>query len=301
MSNFIRKCPTCGVTISYTNKYNMLNAVKKNSNCKSCGLKLTITDDRRERMRLRVLGDKNPMYMRFGNLNPFFNKTHNEETKQKMRENKNYSTYKTEDFRNKMRLLSSGKNNSMFGKSVYDIWVDKYGLEIANIKLKELKLKQSKSNSGENNPMYGKPSPVGSGNGWSGWYKGWFFRSIKELSYMINVIEKYNINWVSAELEDFRITHTDFRGINRTYMADFILNEKYLVEIKPKKLWNSNSVIRKKNSAIEFCKKNNLIYKLRDIPNLSSTELLELYKSKKIVFTKKYEKKFIESYLNEPN
>jgi hypothetical protein len=282
MSNFTRKCPICDITIGYSNKYIMLNANRKNSNCKSCSRK----------------GENNPMFGKFGELNPFFNKHHTEETKQKIIENKDYSSYKTNEFRDKMRELSLGKNNNMFGKSVYNVWVEKYGVETAGIKLKELKIKQSKNSSGKNNPMFGKPSPVGSGNGWSGWYNGWFFRSIKELSYMINVIEKNNIEWVSAESNIYQMNYVDFKGGNRTYTADFILNNKYLIEIKPKKLWYSDSVIRKKISAINFCNENNLIYKLRDTPNLSSEKLKELYETKQIIFTDRYEEKFISKYIN---
>ncbi|MBR4316812.1 MAG: hypothetical protein IKP65_07630 [Alphaproteobacteria bacterium] len=43
----------------------------------------------------------------------------------------------------------------------------------------ELKKKYSEKSKGKNNPMYGKPAPKGSGNGVSGWYKGWFFRSLR--------------------------------------------------------------------------------------------------------------------------
>jgi hypothetical protein len=281
MSNFTRKCPICNITISYSNKYIMLNANRKNSNCKSCSMK----------------GENNPMFGKFGELNPFFNKHHTEDSKKKMSENKDYSIYKTDKFKNKMRILASGENNSMFGKSVYSVWVEKYGKETADIKLEQLKIKQSKNSSGENNPMFGKPSPVGSGNGWSGWYNGWFFRSIKELSYMINVIEKNNIEWVNAESNIYQINYIDYKGNNRTYTADFILKNKYLIEIKPKKLWYSDSVVRKKISAIKFCNENNLTYKLRDTPNLSSKKLKELYETKQIIFTKRYEEKFVEKYL----
>ena len=72
MSNFTRKCPICNITIGYSNKYIMLNANRKNSNCRSCSRK----------------GENNPMFGKFGELNPFFNKHHTEETKQKMREDR---------------------------------------------------------------------------------------------------------------------------------------------------------------------------------------------------------------------
>ena len=42
--------------------------------------------------------------------------------------------------------------------------------------------------------MYGRFSPRGSGNGWSGWYKEWYFRSLLELSYMINET-KFNMGY----------------------------------------------------------------------------------------------------------
>jgi hypothetical protein len=277
----------------------MLNAEKRNSNCKSCGLKLSITEERREFMRQRVLGENNPMYGKFGELNPFFGKKHTKESKQKITENKDYSSYKTEEFRNKISKLMSGENNPRYnGKSNYNIWVEKYGKEIADEKLKKLKEQQSKNSSGENNPMFGKPSPIGSGNGWSGWYKGWFFRSIKELSYMINVIESNNIEWISAESNKFKINYINYKNKQRTYTADFVLNNKYLIEIKPKNLWNSDLVVRKQKSAIEFCKENNLIYKLRDVRNLSTEELKNLYLSKDIIFTERYEKIFNDKYFN---
>ena len=47
--------------------------------------------------------------------------------------------------------------------------------------------------------MFGRPTPQGSGNGWKGWYKGWFFRSLKELSYVVNVLEPNGDIWESAE------------------------------------------------------------------------------------------------------
>ena len=296
MEKYIRRCPTCGKTIEYKTIYNLKNAERDERQCKSCGIKSSITEERRENMRIRVLGENNPMFGKFGELNPFFNKTHTKESKMKMIENKDYSVYKTEEFKEKMSKLSSGKNNSMYGKSVYDIWVKKYGVEIANNKLKELKLKQSKNSSGKNNPMFGKPSPIGSGNGWSGWYKGWYFRSIKELSYMIYVIERNGIEWVTAESNNFKIKYLDYKNQERTYTADFILNGKYLIEIKPKKLWKSDLVTRKQESAIRFCDDNNLIYKLRDVPSLTFEEIKKLYLTNIIIFTERYNKKFIEKY-----
>lgn len=62
----------------------------------------------------------------------------------------------------------NGKDNPMYGKSFYDVWVDKYGEEYANKKIKIWKQNQSDiqkgrkrpdislRNNGENNPFFGK-------------------------------------------------------------------------------------------------------------------------------------------------
>ena len=206
---FQRNCPICNKIINYSNIYAMRKADEKNSKCKSCGVKLYITDEIKQKMSDRVSGKNNPMFGMLKEKNPFYGKKHTEETKKKMLLNKDYSIYKTEEFRNKISKITSGRNNPMFGKNFYDIWVEKYGKEVANDKLKDYKTKQSENNKGDKNKMFGKPSPNGSGNGWSGWYNGWFFRSILELSYMINIIEKYNISWKNAESDDCLLYTSD--------------------------------------------------------------------------------------------
>ena len=140
--------------------------------------------------------------------------------------------------------------------------------------------------------MYGRPSPKGSGNGWSGWYKGWYFRSLKELSYMVKVIERFNLDWKTAESKEFTIKYTDHNHVDRTYTADFIINNKYMVEIKPKKLWNSKLVKLKESSAVKFCGLNGLKYKLIDITKLSHKEILILWEEGLIKFIDRYENKF---------
>jgi hypothetical protein len=285
MENLIRKCPECDNIIEYKNKYILKESEKKNRKCKSCSRK----------------GENNPMFGKKGNLNPFFGKKHSEESKNKIRVNKNYETYKTIDFKDKMSKINKGENNPMFGKSFYDVWVKRYGVDIANKKMIEYKEKQSFNNKGENNSMYGKPSPNGSGNGWSGWYKGWFFRSIKELTYMIKVIERFNLEWETGENKKYVVEYCDYKGNKRNYFPDFIISNKYVVEIKPKKLFKSDLVVRKKNAASLFYEKINLKYKLISIDSIPTNEIIELYNEKKIIFTEKYEKKFIKMFLQSSN
>jgi hypothetical protein len=166
-------------------------------------------------------------------------------------------------------------------------------------KEKALKMKNRLSvlNSGENNGMFGKPSPKGTGNGWSGWYKNWYFRSLRELSFMINYIERFNLKWQTLENKKYAIPYINYEGTKRNYFPDFLINNKYIIEVKPKKLWNSIDVKNKKDAAEKFCEKNNLIYKLIDPFQISEKIILNLYMTKQIIFSSKYEEKFKQKYL----
>ena len=272
----IRNCPVCFKEITYKNKVSHKKALKINRPCSRCANKERANrPEEKKRMQIISTG-------RTGEKNHFYQKTHNKETKQKI------ST--------KISEINIGKNNPMYGKTVYQFWVNKFGEDVADQKLVKLKDKQSKASSGKNNPMYGKPSPNGSGNGWSGWYKGWFFRSLIELTFMVNLIERFGFDWESAETNKWKIQYIDYKGTERNYFPDFILNGKYVVECKPKRLWNSDSVVKKKEAAKLFCKDNNLIYKLMDIGCLSEEKIVYLRNNNLIKFTDRYEQKFKERY-----
>jgi hypothetical protein len=53
----------------------------------------------------------------------------------------------------------SGENNPMYGKNVYNIWINKYGKQIADEKLISSNNKKSIQSTGENNPIYGTTRP----------------------------------------------------------------------------------------------------------------------------------------------
>jgi len=176
----------------------------------------------------------------------------------------------------------------------YDVWKIEFGEEIANQKRKEITLKSKGKFVGKNNPMYGKPSPQGSGNGFKGWYKGIFFRSLKELTYFIKEIELRELKWESGEKKRFIVKY-EFMGRERTYRADFVVENKFMIEVKPQKLQNSPSVLAKASAAIEFCKENNLEYKLVDIEQ--DFELIKrLYLSGEFKLMDKYIERF-EKYI----
>lgn len=290
---YIKICETCGAIKEYS-CIQSYSASKKRKNCNKCKrnvfqyYKDTLSEEDYN-LKLKELklkwkekssGKNNPMYGK-SSYNVLVEKYGKPEAdKRWQKHNENTSKHNT---------------RPMLGKSVYSVWLEKYGKEIADQKLEELKKKQSINSSGENNPMYGKPPPNGSGNGWKGWYKNWFFRSLRELSYMINIIEKENLNWETGE--KIKIEYIDYKGIKRTYRPDFIINKNKLIEIKPKKLHNSPSVLSKMNAALEYCKNNNLEYELTDCIILSDYEILNLYNNKIIKFSDRYNIKFI-YYIN---
>lgn len=267
-----RYCPDCNIILTYSNKYERNRAEKKSRPCYSCRTKRLINSP-------KYLQKLNEGVRKYQDKyrNSLIKRKCSEETKEKLRKN---------------AKILRGKDHPSYGKSVYSQWLIKYGKEIADKKMNAAKEKWSKSSSGVNNPMYGKPSPQGSGNGWSGWYKGWYFRSIHELSYMINVIEKHNHKWENAEQSKYGVPYMDWEGKQRTYFADFIIDGKIMVECKPSRLHNTPSVKSKQMGAVDFCEKNGLTYKI-ECPNLLSKEDVKtLRENNEIVFLKKYEEKY---------
>lgn len=265
-----RICPQCGNEIVYKTYSSCYMANRRGSTCWSC-------------RNINLEGDGNP----------FFGQHHTKETKQKISEFNSKERVLSKEFVQKARENLRKVSNK---RPVYEIWLEKYGKEVADQKLEECRKKHVISSSGSNNPMFGKPAPCGSGNGWSGWYKNWFFRSLKELSYMILVIESNNLKWEVPGAK-FKIQYIDFDGKTRNYFPDFIINDSIIVEIKPKKLHNSPKVIAKKNGAIKFCIENGFKYEIIDPPYLQQEKLVELFINGEIKFLSRYEIKFRERYL----
>ena len=87
---------------------------------------------------------------KLGEGNGMFNKTQSSETKELMRNShigipsQLKGTFKSNEFKELQREHKIGEKNAMFGKSFYDIWLIKYGKEIADEKLKNFKEKQKK-------------------------------------------------------------------------------------------------------------------------------------------------------------
>lgn len=265
-----RNCPNCGIEITYTNKYSYQTGVKKNTLCKICWHDKINVDN----VRLgRLKGENNPNFgvKCSGEKRKLISKNHAD---------------------------VSGEHNPMYRKSVYDTWLLKYGKNVADTKLLDYKKLLSSQRQGKNNSMFGKPPPKGSGNGWSGWYKRWYFRSLLELSYMVKVIERFNLQWKSAECKELAIPYTNWEGKQRTYFADFLVENKYLIECKPKKLHGSVSIQSKVNGAKLFCQRRGLTYKLKCIKILNKDEIKQMVENDLIHFLPRYQEKYKKMYDN---
>jgi len=270
---FFRNCPKCDKVLSYKNKYFFNQVQKKKSLCIVCC----------------------QIGIQAGAKNAFYGKTHSKEARGKMsKAMKGHTHSRRPEVIEKTRNF--GKENGMYGKSFYDVWLEKYGKEEADKRLIEHKKKKSIKAKGKNNPMYGRPSPVGSGNGWGGWYKGWYFRSLRELCYMVNTIEKNNYEWENAECNKLSIKYIDEKGSERTYRADFLVNRTQLIEIKPKKLQDTTENRLKKEAALKFCDENNMEYYILDV-EVDDGLIEKLYKDDIIKFNKTTEIKAIKKWV----
>jgi hypothetical protein len=276
MEEYKRNCPICNKELTHKHYVSFIASLKKNKPCSKCS-----NIERANRPEERIKNSQRQLGTRVGKDNHFYGKTHTNKTKELIR------------VKRAKQLIPKGIDNPLFGKKLEEI----VGKEKAN----NIKTKKSINYTGKGNPMYGKPSPNGSGNGWSGWYNGWFFRSILELSYMIKVINRYNIQWESGENKKYKIEYIDKNGIPRNYFPDFIIAKKYIVEIKPNKLKNTISVLEKRNAAIKHSNKLNMKYKITNVPPLTDIELKELIDTNKIQLTERYIKKYKEKYANKNN
>ena len=274
--SYTKNCPVCGNEQHYNHRTSFWKAKKDNRICSRCS---AIKRNKSYTEEEKKIINKKISLSTSGEKNGFFGKKHTDDAKQKIKSSRKLQTN-----------LRKGPNN-------YQVWLAKYGKEEADRRFESWRSRVGCH--GENHPCYGKPSPHGSGNGWKGWYGNFFFRSLRELTYIVNVIEKDNLNWISAETKKMSIKYVDWDGTQRTYRADFLVDNKFLVEIKPLKLHNSPNVLLKKKAAEEFCKLNGYIYIIQDPGILDKNTLKELYKNKKICFEKRYEEKFKDYFKGE--
>lgn len=262
-----RRCPQCDKELIYHQKRSCVNGEVNKLLCRSCTMKAVYAIPQN---------------------NPFYGKHHTEATKRRLS-----NIFKgIKQIKGGQKKGHPGQSNPMFGKNIYEVWVVKYGREEADRRLISLSKKRSINATGELNPMFGKPAPQGAGNGWSGWYRGVYFRSLRELTFMIS-LDKEGIEWRSAEW--MKIPYSDWKGNNRTYRPDFILG-KEVVEVKPIKLHKTPSMMLKCEAATNYCHANGLTFSIIDPGRSSDEEIRMMRQNGKIKFAKNYEEKYNGQY-----
>lgn len=271
-----RVCPDCSVVIKYFTHFYHDRAVTKNSFCKPCSVK----------------GSRNPQYGLPKELTSFYGKTHANSSKEKMSSKRiehfeNLSSEDRKAFSEKMSEVVTTRQSENPVQSIHFYWTNLYGIEEADRRWKEFKDNLSVKMSGEGNPMYGKPSPSTSGNGYKGWYNGQFFRSLRELTFMLK-----NPQVATAESNRWRASYVDWDGISRTTVPDFVdeLN-KIVYECKPKKLHESPSVRNKATALEAHVEFLGYSYEIVDPGVLNTETLLQLIKSNNVLLTEKSKEK----------
>ena len=140
-----------------------------------------------------------------------------------------------------MSEVTSGKKNGMYGRHDHVHGLKKFaksrigktleeihGVEIA----KRLRKQRSELFSGKGNPAYGKVYSNG-GKSVKGHYKGKFFRSLLEYSFM-KYLESQDLSLdVDVDYENFVVPFV-FEERERTYRTDFyVKNQNVVYEVKP--------------------------------------------------------------------
>jgi hypothetical protein len=218
-----------------------------------------------------------------GSNNPFFGKRHKPETIELLkRQDKSYT--KTVEFSQRVKDSMVGIDTSV---NLVGMWTEKYGKEEAQHLETSRRQKISKTMSGEGNPMFGRPAPLASGGGVKGWYGTHFFRSLRELSYMLELDSNGN-KWKSAETAEYKISYVNpYTGNAATYHPDFIVNDVRMIECKPVNFHGTVIVKCKEAAARVFCESRGFTYELIDVPVISWKVLFELEQSGAVKLTER--------------
>lgn len=158
-------------------------------------------------------------------------------------------------WRAKMSEVTSGEKNPMHGRHDHVYGLKRYAEEKTGKSLEEvhgvelaqqIRDKRSEAARGKNNPAFGKVYANG-GKSVKGYYKGHFFRSLLEYSFMKH-LEREGLSLdVDVDYENFIVPYV-LEGRERTYRNDFYVPSKQVVyEVKP-------SYVLKRVSAINDAK-----------------------------------------------
>jgi DNA-binding Lrp family transcriptional regulator len=110
--------------------------------------------------------------------------------------------------------------------------------------------------------------------GYAGYYKNYLFRSLMELSFIIDNEKLHKIE----SAEDSHMIKYRFDNKIRKYYPDFIIDDKKIVEIKPKQQMSDRKVRRKIKKIKEYCFKNGIEFEILEWP-MDKNKLRNLFLS----------------------
>ena len=272
-------CDICSSTYqSVLNTYNKNHEKFEKDMCRSCALKNAYAEGKRK----SHFGDYNR-----NNLGKSFEDR--------------FGIERSNEIKQRLSDAFIGEKNPMFGQTfqTHGLFKESQRRKGKNLieiygdeKAETIREKYSIAASGQNNPMYGRPSPIGSGNGWSGWFNGIYFRSILELSYLVYLINS-KIPFENGEMSKYKIDYK-LNDIEKTYYCDFVLNDGTFIEIKPKSLLNTIVNKVKFSAAKEKHKEKFIVLTEDDFEKLSFDTIKYYYDINSIKFIERYDKKFKE-------
>ena len=279
---FERKCPSCGKILWHTMLMNVKRAEKLGTKCRSCS------------QHDNASGSRNNMYGRSLH-SVWIEKYGQEEGDRRLKEygNKRIGKKLNRTPQGRENSIRRGADNAMFGKTLEQLMLRKYGAIEGPKRIAERRMKMSKHMSGSGNPMYGKPSPTGSGNGWSGWFDGHYFRSLLELSYLKHLIDNHK-DFESGECARHGIQYVDsLTGKDMTYFPDFILKETgEVIEVKPKNLLRAVKNVDKHSAARKKFGDKFMVITEESTERLTDAQITELHDSGRLKFLDRYELKY---------
>lgn len=153
-------------------------------------------------------------------------------------------------------------------------WNEKFGREKAD-KMREVASKNCKfvPKFGPDNRQFGKPAHKLAGKGTKGYYRGIYFRSLLEASF-IRHLQNNNIQFENGELRKYAILYV-FEGRQRNYFSDFVTADA-VYEIKPKSLLKTAINCVKFEAARIWCMNNNKKYIIKCEDDFSQIKQSEL-------------------------
>lgn len=268
-SDVIRQCPRCQNPVFHSNRDERDRAQHERKICRGC---------QANDYKVRFKGDKNP----------FHGRSHTEQTKRNLSLAHKGKRLSPE---HRAKCVPYLHRNRVIVRDYLSYWIGKLGEEAGRARFEAYQARLSDRNRGKANPMYGKPTPQGSGNGWKGWYRGWHFHSLREIQFYLQAEADGRKCLKIHAHKAYRVPYTDSHGTARTYLPDFLLDDKFIVEIKPKKLWNTNENRPKFDAAKAFFAAKGLTFQVIDIQPDAMT-LKEKYLAGEITFTNRYENRF---------